>query len=84
MCRGQITEIDGNRQEGVILEEIVRILKLARSNRPRRPPCVFIMGPPASGKKLHATKLAQKFKLQYIKVKHLAKEMLRKEQQKKG
>jgi hypothetical protein len=25
-CKGQITELDGNRPEGVILEEIVRIL----------------------------------------------------------
>lgn len=63
VCKGQITEIDGNRAEGIILEEIVRILKLVRSNRPRRPPCVFIMGPPGSGKTQHAIKLAQKFRL---------------------
>jgi SpoVK/Ycf46/Vps4 family AAA+-type ATPase len=60
-CRGSIIEIDGNRQEGVILEEIVRTLKLSRSSGPRRPPRIFIMGPPGCGKTQHAQALAQKF-----------------------
>jgi hypothetical protein len=37
--------MDGEKNEGVILEEIVRILKLYRSNAPRRPPRIMIMGP---------------------------------------
>lgn len=60
-CRGSIIEIDGNRPEGVILEEIVRTLKLSRSSGPRRPPRIFIMGPPGCGKTQHAQTLAQKF-----------------------
>lgn len=57
-CKGQIMELDGNRPEGVILEEIVRILKLTRSKGPRRPPRVLLMGPPGCGKTEHARKLA--------------------------
>lgn len=76
-CKGQITEVDGNRPEGVILEEIVRICKLTRSSGPRRPPRVFIMGPPGSGKTQHAVRLAQKFKLQYVKVKHMITDLIR-------
>ena len=43
--KGSIIEMDGEKNEGVILEEIVRILKLYRSNGPRRPPRIMIMGP---------------------------------------
>lgn len=78
-CKGQIIELDGNRPEGVILEEIVRILKLTRSKGPRRPPRVLLMGPPGCGKTDHAKKLAQKYKLQYVKVNELVKDYIRNE-----
>ena len=45
-----VTQIDGNKAEGVILEEIVRILKLKRTLGPRRPPRILLMGPPGCGK----------------------------------
>lgn len=57
-CKGQIIELDGNTPEGVVLEEIVRILKLNRSKGPRRPPRILLMGPPGCGKTDHARKLA--------------------------
>jgi SpoVK/Ycf46/Vps4 family AAA+-type ATPase len=57
-CKGSIIEMDGNMAEGVILEEIVRILKLYRSSGPRRPPRIMIMGPPGCGKTSHARNLA--------------------------
>ena len=72
-------ELDGNRPEGVILEEIVRILKLNRSKGPRKPPRVLLMGPPGCGKTDHAKKLAQKYKLQYVKVSELLKDYIRNE-----
>ena len=51
-------ELDGNRPEGVILEEIVRILQLNRSKGPRRPPRILLMGPPGCGKTDHARRIA--------------------------
>ena len=72
-------ELDGNRPEGVILEEIVRILKLNRSKGPRRPPRILLMGPPGCGKTEQARRLAEKYKLQYIKVSHMLKDAIRNE-----
>jgi MoxR-like ATPase len=58
VCKGQIIELDGNKAVGIILEEIVRILKLHRSKAPRRPPRVILLGPPGCGKTDHARNLA--------------------------
>jgi SpoVK/Ycf46/Vps4 family AAA+-type ATPase len=77
VCNGFITEINGNKQEGVILEEIVRILKLNRSHAPRRPPRIMLMGPPGCSKSEHAKRIADKYKLSYIKVSHMVKDMIR-------
>ena len=79
VCRGQIIELDGNKHEGVILEEIARILKLQRSRAPRRPPRVLIMGPPGCGKTLYAQAVAKKYQLQYVKVSHIVKDLIRTE-----
>ena len=49
-CKGYIIEIEGNKPEGVILEDIARILKLNKSSAPRRPPRIMLMGPPGCGK----------------------------------
>ena len=75
-CKGQVIEMDGNRPESVILEEIVRILKLTRSKGPRRPPRVLLLGPPGCGKTEHAKKLAAKYKIQYVKVAEMVKDYL--------
>jgi len=69
--------MDGNRPESVILEEIVRILKLTRSKGPRRPPRVLLLGPPGCGKTEHAKKLAAKYKIQYVKVSEMVKDHIR-------
>lgn len=50
VCRGYINEVDGNKSEGFVLEDIVRELRLKRIETPKRPPRVFLMGPPGSGK----------------------------------
>lgn len=78
-CKGQIIELDGNRPESVILEEIVRILKLNRSKGPRRPPRILLMGPPGCGKTSNAKRLAQKYKLQFVKVSEMIKDQIRNE-----
>jgi len=40
---------------------------------------VLLMGPPGCGKTDHAKKLAQKYKLQYVKVNELVKDYIRNE-----
>lgn len=61
VCRGFITEMDGNKNEGIILEEVVRILKLNRSSAPRRPPRVMLIGPPGCEKSTYAQRIAHKY-----------------------
>jgi replication-associated recombination protein RarA len=70
-------ELDGNKPEGQVLEEIARILKLNHSNAPRRPPRVILLGPPGSGKTELANKIAMKYKLTYVKVNHMIKDYQR-------
>ena len=77
VCKGLISELDGNKPEGVILEEIVRILRLNRSLAPRRPPRIMLMGPPGCGKSTHAKKVAEKYKLAYIRASTLVKDLVR-------
>jgi pantothenate kinase len=69
VCRGLITELDGNKENNEhILEEIVRVLKLKRTKAPRRPQRVILMGPPGSGTEAQALKIAEKYKLVYVNV----------------
>lgn len=79
MCAGSILELDGNKQEGLLLEEIARLLKLNHSNAPRRPPRIILLGPPGCGKTELALKVAQKYKVTYVKVAHIIKDYLRDE-----
>ena len=55
----------------------MRNLKLTRTHAPRRPPRIMLMGPPGCGKSEHARKIADKYKLAYIKVSHMVKDMIR-------
>jgi replication-associated recombination protein RarA len=50
--------MDGNKQEGIVLEEIARVLKLNKSNAPKRPPRIILLGPPGCGKTGIALKIA--------------------------
>lgn len=63
----------------MVLEDIARILKLNKSDAPRRPPRIMLMGPPGCGKTAQAKHIAHKFKLAYIKVNHLIKDTIRRE-----
>jgi 2-phosphoglycerate kinase len=58
VCKGSIIEMDGNKNESTVLEEIARILKLTKSNAPRRPPRIVLMGPPGTGKSSIALQIA--------------------------
>ena len=59
----------------------MRILKLKRSLAPRRPPRILLMGPPGCGKSHHARKVAEKYKLAYIRTSTLVKDMIRRDSQ---
>jgi thymidylate kinase len=77
VCRGYINEVDGSKSEGYVLEDIVRELRLRRTEAPRRPPRVFIFGPPGAGKQTLGKKIAAKYQLVYLKVKNLVKDHIR-------
>jgi adenylate kinase len=77
VCRGYINEVDGNKSEGYVLEDIVRELRLRRTEAPRRPPRVFMFGPPGAGKQTLGKKIAAKYQLVYLKVKNLVKDHIR-------
>mmetsp|Transcript_22934 Transcript_22934/g.17382 ORF Transcript_22934/g.17382 Transcript_22934/m.17382 type:complete len:219 (+) Transcript_22934:358-1014(+) len=81
VCKGQIVEMDGNKAEAIVLEDIARMLKLNKSNGPRRPPRVVLLGPPGSGKQEIAEKIAQKYSLTYVKVSAMVKDYMRKEEE---
>lgn len=77
VCKGYINEVDGNKSEGYVLEDIVRELRLRRTEAPRRPPRVFMFGPPGAGKQTLGKKIAAKYQLVYLKVKNLIKDHIR-------
>jgi len=60
---GSITEVDANKAEEKILEEIARILFLKSSNSPKKPPKIILMGPPGVECQTHAVEIASKYKL---------------------
>ena len=46
------------------MDDLTRMLRLKfRSNAPRRPPRVFVIGPPGSGRTTQANKIADAFGL---------------------
>ncbi len=62
--QGLYCEIDAEQDHDSVVNDIARIMKLkARSNAPRRPPRVLIVGPPGSGKTTLGAMIAQKYGL---------------------
>lgn len=76
---GKITEIDGNKSKKKIVEEMARMLTLKTSNAPRRPPKIFLMGPPGVGLRDHAIFLCRKYKLIHIDMDQMCKDYIRRE-----
>ena len=60
---GSIIEVDANKPEQKILEEIARILFLSESNAPRKPPKIILMGPPGVDTRDYANDISHKYKL---------------------
>lgn len=75
-------EIGDLDQETLVVEEIFRILKLKKSKGPRRPHRVILLGPPGSQKEKFAQKVADKYKLVYIRVSQLITDHIRREDNK--
>lgn len=74
MCRGFIYEVDANGEKDNVLTEVSNMLKVKiKSNAPRRPPRVLLLGPPGSGRTEQARKIAAKFGLMYVSTSHLLK-----------
>jgi len=64
---GFYCEIDANQDHDTVVNDIARIMKLrVKSNAPRRPPKVLIVGAPGSGKTTLGRLMAQKFGLIYV------------------
>ena len=68
VCQGLITELDGTKDPPLILEEIVRVLKLKYSKGARRPQRVILMGPPGSSTSQQAQKVCEKYNLVHVQV----------------
>ena len=74
VCRGFLYEVDANGEKDNVLTEVSNMLKVKiKSNAPRRPPRVLLLGPPGSGRTEQARKIAAKFGLMYVSTSHLLK-----------
>ena len=55
---GSIIDVDSNKPEQKILEEIARILFLKESKAPKKPPKIILMAPPGVETREHAVKFS--------------------------
>lgn len=79
VCKGFITELEAKENKNLVLEEIVRVLKLKSTKAPRRPQRIILMGPPGSEKENLASKVAKKYQLVYVQVHQLIKDAIRRD-----
>ena len=76
---GSIIEVDANKPEQKILEEIARILFLSESDAPRKPPKIILMGPPGVDTREYANDISQKYKLINLDVDMICKDLVRRQ-----
>lgn len=76
---GSLIEVDANKPEQKILEEIARILFLNESMAPRKPPKIILMGPPGVDTREHAANLANKYKLVNLDIDQICKDLVRRQ-----
>lgn len=79
VCQGLITELDGTKEQPLILEEIARVLKLKYSKGARRPQRVILMGPPGSSTSEQAKQVCEKYNLVHVQVLQVLKDVIRKQ-----
>lgn len=79
VCQGLITELDGTKEQPLILEEIARVLKLKYSKGARRPQRVILMGPPGSSTSEQAKRVCEKYNLVHVQVLQVLKDVIRKQ-----
>ena len=77
ICQGMVTVLRSQEEEMLLVEEVVRIMKLKDTNAPRRPQRIILMGSPGSQKEQYALKVAEKYNLVYVQVSQLLKETMR-------
>jgi hypothetical protein len=77
IAQGMITVLQAQESENPLVEEVVKILKLKDTNAPRRPQRIILMGSPGSKKEQYAQRIAEKYKLIYVQVSQLVKEIMR-------
>ena len=53
-----VTTLEANESEMLLVEEIVRIMKLKNTNAPRRPQRIILLDSPGSKKEQFAVKIA--------------------------
>ena len=66
IAQGMITVLQAKESAMLLVEEIVKIMKLKDTNAPRRPQRIILMGSPGSKKEQYAVKIAEKYKLVYV------------------
>jgi 2-phosphoglycerate kinase len=76
---GSIIEVDSNKPEQKILEEIARILFLKESQAPRKPPKIILMGPPGVDTRETALELASKYKIVNLDIDQICKDLVRRQ-----
>lgn len=76
---GSIVEVDANKPEQKILEEIARILFLTESNTPRKPPKIIIIGPPGVDTKHYADAISVKYKVINLDVDQICRDLVRRQ-----
>jgi hypothetical protein len=73
LANGSIITIDGSKLLGVVLEEIA---ELNRTSAPRRPLRILLMEQLGCGKTAQAKKIDEKYKITFIKVNSIIKDMI--------
>ena len=76
---GSIIEVEANKPEQKILEEIARILFLKESKAPKKPPKIILMAPPGVDTKAHALTMAYKYNLVNVEVDVVCKQLIDKQ-----